>query len=135
MRKHYFYFPFLVLLASCAANISYVGNTYGPTTKIDVFVDEATIKKNYDIIGKGYVRNSYITRPEQIQKKAIGKAKEKGADAILLKDYYVPAVATGLQTNTRGDSTGRTYSITGNAAIPVATSSEMIILFLKYREQ
>ena len=134
MRKHYFYLSLLIVLTSCASNISYIGNSFHPTSKIDVFVDESAIHKNYEIVGKGYVRNIAVAKPERIQTHAINKAREKGADAILLKDYYVPVVTTGLQTSSRRDSAGRIHTTTGNTAIPVATSSEIVVLFLKYKE-
>lgn len=134
MQKHYISLALLVFLTSCASGIRYVGSSYMETSDVDVFVDESAVKQSYDIVGKGYVRNNNLANPERIQKKAINKAKEKGADAILLKDYYVPAVATALQTNSRQDSSGRTLTTNTNAAIPVATSSEIVGLFLKYKK-
>jgi hypothetical protein len=131
MKKHY-YLPLLLLLGSCASSLNYVGNSYTPTNQVDVYVDESAIRKAYEIVGKGYVRNGNLANPERIQKKAIRKAQQKGADAVLLKDYFVPAV-TGIQTTNHRDSSGRTITTNQNAVIPVAASTEIIVLFLKYK--
>lgn len=118
-------------LASCGTKINYIGNSYTATETIDVFVDESAIPKNYTIVGKGYVR-SYRNKPENIQNKAIAKARQKGADGILIKDAYIPVNTIGINTSFRTDSSGKGVLTLGNA-VPSPASSEFIIWFLKYK--
>lgn len=128
------YFALLPVLgfASCASTLNYIGSSYTPTEKIDVFVDEAAIPKNYTIVGKGYVRNRTWSTPENIQTKAIAKAKQKGADAVLIKDYYVPVIPV-VNTSVQTDSSGKGRLTIGNAVVPQTSAPEFIVLFLKYK--
>lgn len=122
----------VILLTSCATKVNYLGNTFNPTEKIDVFVDETAIKKSYDIVGKGYVQSNYFTRPEHVQTKAIETARKKGADAVLIKDYYIPVSSTGINTTLRSDSVGKSLITTGKSTISQNVTSEFMVLFLKY---
>ena len=68
---------FLVLtsfIASCT-EFNYLGSTYPPTDKVEVFVTRSSVKKPFDVIGKGYIQNIVGLPPsvEEIQKKAIEK--------------------------------------------------------------
>jgi hypothetical protein len=132
MSKRYAFLPLILGIASCASRISYVGTAYSPTKKVDIFVDESAIKRTYSIVGKGYLRgNLALTSPEKVQSNAIVKAKEKGADAILLKDYYLPVGYNGISTR-QTDSAGKGSLTVGSSAVAYP-GSEFIVLFLKYQ--
>ncbi len=100
MKKIYFLYFIILLIASCAPRIKYLGNSYSPTSQVDVFVSEDAIKKNYGIVGKGYVQNGglYKQRIEKIQNKAVEKAKQKGVDGVLIQEYYVPNTGTSISS-------------------------------------
>jgi hypothetical protein len=84
-----FYLIGLLFLFSCSTRINYVGSRQAPTNQVEVFVDQLAIKKNYDIIGQGFVNWGLWTdettrrREEILQEKVIEKAKKIGADAVL----------------------------------------------------
>ena len=130
MLKHYFC-SLLILLFLFCTKINYVGNSYDPTNNIEVFVDEGAIKRKYDVVGKGYVQNT-TTTPEKIQIKAIEIAKQRGADAILIKDYLVPY--TGVNTRVRTDTLDKAIINVGNTIVRHGSSPEFVVLFLKYTE-
>ncbi len=46
MKKIYFLSILILLIASCSPRIKYLGNSYAPTSQVDVFVSEDAIKKN-----------------------------------------------------------------------------------------
>ena len=74
MQKIYFFSSIILLFTSCSPGINYIGRSNAPTSHIDVYVNEAAIKKNYDIVGKGYVNGITFSKgAEKIQKKAIEK--------------------------------------------------------------
>ncbi len=115
--------------ASCGPTISYLGSSYGPTQTVDVFVEENAIAKSYTVIGKGYVNYYRNGVPESLQAKAVSKAREKGADAILIKDYFIPVSTTGLGVAGLHDTVGRAML----ALAPQTASSGVMIVFLKYQ--
>ena len=119
-------------LFSCGMRMNYLGTSSSPTENVDVFVDPGAIKKPYTIVGKGYAEGIFISKKgyEIMQKKAIRKAKEKGADAILFQDHYIIDNNMGMQSITRTDSTG--YSLIQNSRVSPVISSKPEIFFLKY---
>jgi hypothetical protein len=97
-----------------------------------VFVDENAIKRSYDVVGKGYVNSNYFTKPEHVQIKAIEMGRKKGADAVLIKDYFIPVLGTGIHTTMRSDSIGKSLITTGKSTVSPSVTSEFMVLFLKY---
>ena len=87
--------------------------------------------KEKTVVGKGYVQNT-TTTPEKIQIKAIEIAKQRGADAILIKDYLVPY--TGVNTRVRTDTLEKAVINVGNTIVRHGSSPEFVVLFLKYTE-
>ena len=131
MTKIYTYLFSAYLLSPFAPTINYLGNTYEPTKSVDVFVAESAIAREYTIMGKGYVRTYMYSISESIQQKAVDKAKQKGADTVLFKDYFVPLEQS--QTRSKKDSSGNvTVSINNPPPLPSA-APEVIVFFLKYK--
>ena len=132
MLKHYFYSLLIVSLFSCT-KINYVGNSYDPTNNIEVFVDEGAIKRKYDIVGKGYLSTAMsAVNPERIQTTAVAKAKQKGADAVLSKDYVIPV--TSIDRRLQTDSVNKGVVLIGSTTMRQNSSPEFVVLFLKYVE-
>ena len=127
MRK--IYTPLTLLLFASCTQVNYLGSSYSETQNVDVFVTESSVKKPFDVIGKGYVRHTLgpIPRVETIQRKAVEKARSNGANAVVIEDYYLVDKTSSILTT---DSLKRTRILNdGNPAI----SSGFTILFLKYK--
>lgn len=135
MKKHYILSPLFLLTLSCATQVSYIGNTYAPTEKIAVFVDESSMKNEYEIVGKGYIERTPISPIEHIQTKAIEKAKKNGADAILIKDYFVPNTGTAINTTTHIDSVGKGVVAVGQTTVQQTNSTGFYVWFLKRKQK
>jgi len=131
-----YYALLFIALSSCGSHLNYLGNSYTPTKKVDVYVDASAIKNPYTIIGKGYMEYGVgvysKSRIEKMQAKAIAKAKTKGADAILFQDYYFKENGTSIQTVTKADSVGKSLVSVQTGNISPIISSRTDILFLKY---
>ncbi len=138
MKKIYFVYFIILLFASCATRINYLGNSYAPTSNVDIFVTEDAIKKNYDVVGKGYVKHAYYTsfsgKAEKIQRLVVEKAKKKGVDAVLIKEYYVPNTGTSISSVSRSDSLFKGLVTIGNTHIQSTGSGGVTIQFLKYSQ-
>lgn len=124
------------IFSSCGVSVSYLGNAYDKTSRVDVYVDPSAIKKPYTVMGKGYEERlvGYRYSVEKIQERAIAKAKEKGADAILFQDYYLQHAGTAYSTSTtvKVDTINRTVVTSGNGQSGPVVSTGRHILFLKY---
>lgn len=125
-----------ITLCSCGSRLNYLGSSYNPSKKVDVYVDASTIKRPYTIMGKGYMQygvgSSVKSRIDKMQTKAIEKAKAKGADAVLFQDYLVKRDGTNIQTITKTDSVGKGLVTVETGTIGPVVSTGTNILFLKY---
>ena len=74
---------FSLLLCSCVS-VDYTGPTYTPTKKIDVFYGKEQIKKPYKVMGKATGSTWYTYQSDSLIPAIIAKAKECGADAVLI---------------------------------------------------
>ncbi len=129
-------FIFSTLLLSCTTKIRYIGKSHAPTKDIDVFVSEQSIKQPYEFIGKGYVGGIGMqSNQEKIQKKAEQLGLKKGADAVLITDYYISNTGgTDIASVYRTDSVARGLVTTGHTRINTTTASGYTILYLKYTQ-
>ena len=135
MKKIYFLL-LTVFFYGCATTIQYVGKSYTPGGDPEVFVSESEIKKPYSVIGRGYIKvgvPSLGVNWNQVQRNAIKKGWQHGADAVLIVQKNAVSPFPALQTYDSADSVGRaiqTYS-RSEAYYPVSTWHD--ILFLKYK--
>ena len=92
----------LCLLVACATT-DYVGETYTPTTHVDVFFDATEIQRPYKTMGTAKTEGTEYLTFEEIEQQLVTDAMSKGADAIVID---------GLETVTigsTGSTTGNTY--------------------------
>jgi hypothetical protein len=127
------YFSIFIIFSSCTTTIDYIGNSYAPTQKPDLYVSGESIERPYKIVGKGYAHlRAFGRSPESIQQKILDKAKAKGADAVLVQDYYLPNADANVSSYYRSDSLGKGLITTGNSSISSSGNLAYTILFLKY---
>jgi hypothetical protein len=127
------------LSASCAApvhtlsNLDYLGNSFAATDSVTVFVDPAAIEKPYTVIGKGYVRSGTLGSVpiRYLQAEAIEKAKQHGANAVLILENFTPG---GLNAVTKTDSTGREVVTVQSNSYARYGQQRFAIHFLKYKK-
>ncbi|HEX7904250.1 MAG TPA: hypothetical protein VF487_10245 [Chitinophagaceae bacterium] len=131
------YIPlFIIFLTSCTAKIRYIGKSFSPTKSIEVYVTEQSIKRPFEYIGRGYVGGiGGQNNPNKIQQKAEKLGREKGADAVLITDYYILNTEGVHITSTyRTDSIAPRAVTTGNTFVSPTSGSGYNILFLKYNK-
>lgn len=134
MYKIYF-LVLLVAISSCSTKIRYIGKSLPPTKNIDVFIAEQSIKKDFDLIGQGYLGGfGPHTNQNKIQQKSELLGRKKGADAVLITDYYI--VNTGLTSTSNiiiTDTLNSHITATGNTVVSPSIAGGYRILFLKYK--
>lgn len=129
------YLPLLAAtcLLSCGLRINYLGNAYGPTAHVDVYVDASAIRRPYTVMGKGYpeyaLSPAAVTPTDKLQRKVVELARQKGADAVLFQDYFVRSEGAAFTALAKTDSAGHGFA-TGTV-MPVLASGRTVF-FLKY---
>ena len=83
------------LLAGCA-HVDYVGESYAPTTQVDVYYSEANVPRAYTVIGEILATGDMLVSTGKMQDQIRKEAQKHGADAVVL---------TGMDRYQAGEST------------------------------
>jgi len=76
-------YSLLLLTISACARVNYIGNSYPPTQRVEIFFEEEKIEDSYELIGKAVASSR---NDEQGRNALLKRAREEGADAILIED-------------------------------------------------
>ena len=79
-------FTLVLLLNSCSSPIKYFGNSYTSTENVKIYFSKADVGQPYEVMGKIYVDIPSDTKDSKIQQMILDKAREHGADAIIMGD-------------------------------------------------
>lgn len=82
---------FVLLLSACSfqPTIIYVGDSFEPKGKIDVYYDASDVKKQHRVIGRLTHTKEDESKVESLKDKMTEKAKQIGADGIIFTDIEV----------------------------------------------
>ena len=125
-----------VFIFSCSTQVQYIGKSYKPVSDPEVYVAESEIKKPYSIIGRGYLKvgiGSLDVNWNQVQKKAIKKGWQHGADAVLIIQRKAVSPLPAIQTYGSIDSLGKGLETFSRSETYYPLSTWHDILFLKYK--
>jgi hypothetical protein len=91
----------LVLLAFCACLVGctttdYIGKTYSPTQRVDVFFSPQDIQRPFEVMGEIHAQADDIVSFQAMQQRLRTEAMQKGADAILIE--HTGTIETGMTT-------------------------------------
>ena len=76
-------FMLATLFAVGCATVNYVGESFEPTTTVDLYFAKESIEKEYTVIGHA-LGSTVFGSNDTIQNELIKEAKRKGADAVLI---------------------------------------------------
>ena len=124
--------PALLLCAACA-HVDYVGESYPPTNKVDVFFAEQDVTHEYRVMGKVVATANDLVSAEKLQAKIMKKAQDKGAVAVVLTglDRYKSGESTDYREST--ESKGRKTTTSGHSSTTTEEKKEIQAIFIKYR--
>src|SRR5512134_2058924 len=77
-------FAVVVSLATSCATIDYVGETYQPTTHVDLFFSEAEVGRDYKVIGQVNATGDQFVTAAGLHQKMMVRARQIGADAVII---------------------------------------------------
>ena len=122
----------LVLFVAACAKIDYIGQSYPPTTQVDLYFSEQDIREDYQVMGHVIAQAHQGISIENLQKKLEAKAREEGADGIVIHGF--DRIQTG-ETTTYNEEIRREEKKRSVAAITVTSAEEerqIRAIFIKY---
>ena len=122
----------LVLFVAACAKIDYIGQSYPPTTHVDLYFSERDIREDYQVMGHVIAQANEGISIESLQKKLEAKAHEEGADGIVIHGF--DRIQTG-ETTTHNEEIRREEKKRSVAAITVTSAEEerqIRAIFIKY---
>ena len=126
----------LVLAAGCT-KIDYVGKQYAPTVDVDLFFAMEDVSREYEVMGHVAATADDMVSAEKMQEEILKKAREKGADAVVilgLERYATSSPATWSETTeTEKTKSGTKTTTTGTSSSGTEEKKEIRATFLKYR--
>ena len=123
-----------VMLTVSCTKIDYVGKSYAPTANVDIYFSLEDVKGEYEVMGHLTATAGEFTSSEKMQEKIIEKAREKGADAVVILGlgHYVKDGGTSWSETTEVEGNKTTTS--GSQSSNTEEMKEITARFLKYTE-
>ena len=126
----------LLCLTACT-KIDYIGEEYPPTTHVDLFFDMDDVTREHKVMGHLIATADDGVSTEKMQKKMMKKAREKGADAVVITyfDKYQSGETTKYSETTEEGKTkkGNTKTTTTATSSTTVTEKKQIkAVLLKY---
>lgn len=117
----------LCLFAAGCVSQDYVGERYAPTQNVQVFYD--AVPSGYRVMGEDRAQAGNIVSGDEIITAMVEKAREVGADAIVITG--VDRVEVGQSTNTIGSGDRDDKDWRSNAYSTKVTNKVVTAKFLK----
>ena len=124
----------LVLFVAACAKIDYIGQSYQPTTHVDLYFSEEDIRENYRVMGHVIAQANEGISIENLQKQLEAKARERGADGIVIHGF--DRIQTG-ETTTYNEEAKRGEKKRSIASITITSADEerqIKAIFIKYEQ-
>lgn len=109
-----------LFLTACGDDIDYIGDTYSPTSHVDVYFSEDDVSENYQQMGHATAEGGTA---EELQERLIEKARENGADGIIFEE--IDRVKTGETTTV--DAVGNEHTLNTRVL-------QVKAIFIKYKK-
>ncbi len=100
----------LLLVVSCATT-DYVGESYTPTTHVDIYFDAADVNRPFKTMGTAQTEGTEYLSFEAIQQQLVQDAMAKGADGIIIDGMDTIKVGESRSTSGKSDE-GPRYVVT-----------------------
>ena len=123
----------VALFLTACTKIDYVGQEYPPTTHVDLYFSLDDIEKEYEVMGHLVATADEMVSAEKMQEDMLKKAREKGADAIVILglERYA-AGGSSTYTETRSKEKNKETTI-GKTTTSSEEKKEIRATLLKYK--
>lgn len=123
-----------VLFVTACAKIDYLGQSYPPTNHVDLYFSEADIREDYQVMGHVIAQAGTGISIERLQTQLEAKAREKGADGIVIHGF--DRIQTG-ETTTYNEEIQQEEKQRSIAAVTITSADEerqIKAIFIKYEQ-
>ncbi len=132
MRKAQFFL--LLLLGIGCTNIKYIGDSYTPTTHVDLYFSENDIEYDYKVMGHADATAPEYVDVEDMMDKIKKKAMEKGADAVVVLGLDENVVSESTKWGSESETKGNKTKESGYSTTSSQKENEIRVLFIKYKK-
>ena len=124
----------LALFVSGCATVDYVGETYVPTNRVDMYFDAKDIQRPYKVMGQMTLEEDEYVNAERMQADLKKEAMARGADAVLFTGLQ--KIATGVVTGWQDTSKdkGKNKYDSGTSTSRIEQKKQMTGSLLKYTD-
>jgi hypothetical protein len=126
-----------VLAAAGCTKIDYVGKEYPPTADVEIFFSLDDVKEDYEVMGHLTATADDFVSVEKMQEDIINKAREKGADAVVIfeLDRFASGGSTSWSETTENKETldGSRTTVSGSSSSSTEEKKEIRAKLLKYK--
>ena len=125
------------LLAGCA-HIDYVGESYAPTSHVDVYYSESNVPHGFTVIGEVIATGDALVSTGKMQEKIRKEALKHGADAVVLTSlerYASGEHSSWNQHETESkDKKGRVHNdASGSSSTATEEKKKIRAIFIRYK--
>lgn len=140
MKFHSKYLAIVIVVLLCLSactKIDYIGEEYPPTTHVDLFFDMDDVTREHKVMGHLIATADDMVSAGKMQKKMIEKAKEKGADAVVIMEFdkYQSGETTSYKETTEEGKTKKgklKTTTTATSSTSVDEKKQIKAVLLKY---
>ena len=129
-----------ILLLSCSgcASLDYMGETFPPTSHVDVYYSETNVPREYHVMGELLATADLLVSTSKVQEKMVKKAQESGADAVVLLglEHYQTGTTSNWEESSKEkqDKKGNVATNTaGTSTSSIEEKKKIRALFIKYK--
>ena len=135
--KHLAVLLIIAICLSACTKIDYIGEEYPPTTHVDLFFDMNDVTREHKVMGNLIATADDGVSSEKMQKKIMEKARQKGADAVVIMgfDKYQSGESTNYRETTEEGKTKKGKSkttTTATSSTSVKEKKQIKAVFIKY---
>jgi hypothetical protein len=126
------------LATTGCAHLDYMGETYSPTSHVDIYYSSDNVTRPYASMGEAIVTGDQLVSGDKMQTMIRREAMKRGADAVILESmetYKAGESTSWSQHETeKTDRKGRTHTQTEGSANTSDTEKKRIhALFIRYK--
>jgi hypothetical protein len=136
--RHWAWLGLVLWLGGCAT-VDYVGKSYPPTTRVDLYMAPSDVQRPYEVIGeaRAQVGDVLFGGPgEELQAKLLIEARAHGADGIILGQLDTRQVGqtqeTNAQATTKTKGNKKTTQYTDTSTTTVHEMNELRGTLIRY---